>query len=524
MRLRMTTGRASARRDTSRAALDVSRRTLLTAAATAVVLAPLPYLAVREGGRGKQGPGPVPVADTAGTVLRPAPATVDLGSRTVSTWAYGSGVPGPQIRVSAGGTVDATLDNGLPRETTVHWHGIRITNPMDGAPGLTQTPVAPGATFRYTFTAPDPGTYFYHSHVGTQLDRGLHGPLVVENPAEPLAYDHEWVLLIDDWLDGTGTDPDAVLANLHDHPGSAPSMNSTLLGGRAGMVSHPLHLLNGRTPQAAPVLQGAPGDRVRLRIINAGADTAYRVALGGHRLQVTHTDGFPVVPVTVDSLLIGMGERYDALVTLGDGVFPLAAAAEGKGGGAFGVVRTAAGTAPGPTWSLPEFGRTLLDLGALRADASVDLGSGAAREVRLTLGEGPLGMSWSIGSPSGGGLPSASPPRVRVDAGERVRLTFTNATSMWHPVHLHGHTFQVRAPGAGGPRKDTVNLVPGQTLSVDLVADNPGEWMLHCHNLYHQELGMMASLGYGAAPAKAAVHGSGHSMGGHTMGGGGPGD
>ncbi|MYS80887.1 multicopper oxidase family protein [Embleya scabrispora] len=469
-----------------------TRRALLFGTAgAAVLLAGGPRTLL---GTGAAAPRPaLPVADTA-VLLDAAPVTVDLGSQTVTTWGYGDRVPGPEIRVTAGGTVSARLRNNLPQDTTVHWHGVRVASAMDGAPWLSQVPVAPGGVFDYHFTAPDPGTYFYHSHVGTQLDRGAYGALVVEDPDEPLGYDAEWTVILDDWLDGIGTDPDEALERVRD-PGPNP-MHSTLLGGIAGHIAYPHYLVNGRTPQAPEEFTAAPGRRIRLRLINAGADTAFRVALGGHELTVTHTDGYPVVPVTVDTVLIAMGERYDVLVTLGDGVFPLVAAAEGKGARAFAVVRTSAGEAPPASVDVAELHGRLPRLSDLIADPSVDLGNAPARGVDLVLSHGTKGTVWTLGSAGD----FDTPLRVPVAVGERVRLSFTNTTRMWHPIHLHGHTFQVQRAAGRGPRKDTVVVRPRESVTVDVLAENPGEWMLHCHNLYHSELGMMATLGYGDTP------------------------
>ncbi|MFI6587360.1 multicopper oxidase family protein [Embleya sp. NPDC050493] len=470
-----------------------TRRALLFGSAgTAALLAGGPGALL---GTGSAAPRPaLPVADTA-VSLDAAPVTVDLGSRTVHTWGYADRVPGPEIRVTAGGTVSARLHNNLPQDTTVHWHGVRIDPTMDGAPGLSQVAVAPGDVFDYRFTAPDPGTYFYHSHVGTQLDRAAYGALVVEDPAEPLGYDAEWIVVLDDWIDGTGTDPDAALDLIRTGP--VQTMHSTLLGGVAGHIDYPHYLVNGRTPEAPEVFTETPGRRIRLRLINAGADTAFRVALGGHELTVTHTDGYPVLPVTVDTLLIGMGERYDVLVTLADGVFPLVAAAEGKNARAFAVLRTSAGEAPSASVAVSELRGRLLTLADLVADPSVDLGDTPARGVDLVLGRGRDGTGWTLGTSSAFDSP---PLRVPVELGERVRLSFTNTTRMWHPVHLHGHTFQVRGARGRGPRKDTVMVRPRESVTVDVLAENPGEWMLHCHNLYHSELGMMATFGYGETP------------------------
>ena len=223
---------------------------------------------------------------------------------------------------------------------------------MDGVPGLTQPAVASGDSFGYDFTVPDAGTYFFHPHVGTQLDRGLYAPLIVEDPADGSDYDLEAVLVLDDWLDGVAGDPDRELERLRSEgmsmggmSMSAPTAQSPL-GGDTGDVSYPYYLINGKIAADPIVLGGRPGQRLRLRIINAAADTAFRFAVGGHPLTVTHSDGFPVQPEQAQCLLIGMGERYDAIITLQDGAFPIVAAAEGKDGSGFAVLRTGPGAAP----------------------------------------------------------------------------------------------------------------------------------------------------------------------------------
>ena len=427
------------------------------------------------------------------------PTTVDLGSRTVQTWTYGESVPGPVLRTTAGDRLRVELTNRLPVETSIHWHGLALSNDMDGVPGITQHPIRAGGAFTYEFTTPDPGTYFFHPHTGIQLDRGLYGVLVVDDPADHGDYDQEWIVVLDDWIDGTGRTPDEVLAGLVSMSGMDPggmghggmtgeAMNSPLLG-RAGDVDYPHHLINGRTPDAPAKLSGKPGQRARLRIINAGSDTAFRVALGEHRLTITHSDGFPVDPVTTDALLIGMGERYDVTVDLAHGVFPLVAAPEGKTGVGLAVVRTAAGTAPGPNVPIPGLNRQVMVGSDLTAEAAVQLdGRDVDRRLDVVLRGSMMPYRWTI---NGATFPRSQP--LEVGPGERIRLRLRNRSMMFHPVHLHGHTFGLVDSGV---RKDTVIVRPLRSLEVDLDADNPGQWALHCHNVYHAEAGMMTVLGY----------------------------
>ena len=438
--------------------------------------------------------------------LAAAPAVLDLGGGvTAKSWAFSGQTPGREIRVSAGDTLAAELSNQLPNKatTSLHWHGIALRNDMDGAPPVTQRAVRAGSNFSYRFITGTPGTYFVHPHVGVQLDRGLYAPLIVEDPNEPLSYDDEWVVVLDDWIDGVTGTPDEVYAELRQgmaggmHMGGFMLMGATsdLLGGDAGDVKYPYHLVNGRVAADPVVHRGRPGKRVRLRIINAGGDTAYRVALGDHRMTVTHTDGYPVEHQEADALLIGMGERYDVLVTLGDGVSPLVALAEGKGAAGRALVRTGAGTVPSPGVRPKELDGKILTAAQLHATDDVRLTSKKPDRVhRVELTGGMHHYNWAINGEQLDMSDPAAHPLI-VEAGERVRLDFVNRSTMWHPMHLHGHTYQL---GADGPRKDTAIVLPKKTVSVAFDADNPGQWMLHCHNAYHAEAGMMAVLGYRA--------------------------
>jgi len=487
--------------------------------------------------------------------LTAAPAMLDLGGGVMAkSWAFNGRIPGKEIRLTAGDTLAAALSNQLPDRTTtsIHWHGVALRADMDGVPPATQAAVRAGRNFTYRFIADAPGTYFFHPHVGVQLDRGLYAPLVVEDPKEPLSYDDEWVVVLDDWVDGVTGTPDEVFAELKhgmggmdmggmDMGGSSPSPSgssnddmgdmggmdmsnmsmsgsssgkasaspsgsggmsmkfmlmgaeSKLLGGDAGDVRYPYHLVNGRVPADPDIYTGKPGKRVRLRIINVGGDTAYRVALGGHKLTITHTDGFPVQHQQVDALLVGMGERYDVLVTLADGVFPLVALAEGKNASGMALVRTGSGSAPKPTVRPKELTGVIMAAAQLKAADDVRLETKKADRVhRLELTGGMDKYDWVInGKRFDMNNPTAHP--VLVKQGERVRLDFANKTTMWHPMHLHGHTYQL---GTGGPRKDTTIVLPKKTVSVHFDADNPGQWMLHCHNAYHGEAGMMALVAY----------------------------
>ena len=450
-----------------------------------------------------------------GTQLTAGRTTIDLAGKAVETWAYNGQVPGPVLRLRAGETLRAQLLNQLDDDTTIHWHGIALANAMDGVPDVTQAPVARGSSFDYEFVAPDPGTYFFHPHVGLQLDHGLYAPLIVDDPAEPGAYDAEWIVVLDDWTDGVGPSPSRILSRLrkgaemnmgsgsdmdmegHDSSGSSDSsmssmssMTSKALGGHAGDVDYPLYLINGRPPEDPETYRASARQRIRLRIINAGSDTAFRFAIGGHRLTITHSDGFAVEPFETDAVLLGMGERIDATITCQGDVSPVVARAEGKGKEARAVLR--AGTGSIGSWRVPELTKQLATIADLTPAAPSVLPSRSPdRTQRMVLDGNEMKYRWTINGKTHD--PEVSYP---ISAGERVRLTFRNDSTMWHPMHLHGHTFAVVRNGTPTLRKDTVIVKPGQTVSVDFDADNPGEWMVHCHNIYHQESGMMTTLTY----------------------------
>jgi FtsP/CotA-like multicopper oxidase with cupredoxin domain len=456
--------------------------------------------------------GPLPKAPRIGETgharehtIEAAPLKFEVGGRKLQTWGYNGGVPGPEIRVSEGDTLRVNVLNRLPADTTIHWHGLPVPNAMDGVPHITQPPIKSGEEFTYEFVVPTAGTYVYHSHVGLQLDRGLYGPLIVEPKKEELDYDREYVLLLDDWLDGVSGTPEDTLKALQ---ASGGGMGGGMMGGRgqggsgtSGAVDYPLYLINGRAPNEPETLDIRRGDKARLRLINPAGETVFRFAVGGHRLTVTHSDGQPVEPVKVDVVRLGPGERYDVIVEANNpGVWQIAAAPEGKTGLARAILRyeeSGQSSAP-PADSRPQelFGR-LLSYGELRTKREETFPSdgifgGPDRTLDLTLSGGMHNYVWTI---DGQAYPNADP--LEVSEGEWVRLHLTNQSMMAHPMHLHGHFFQLQNGTGRGPFKDTVLVEPHMgEATFDFVADNPGDWFFHCHIIYHMESGMARVVSY----------------------------
>ena len=450
-------------------------------------------------------PTPTPTAlgePTVRRTLTARPLSLDIGGIEAKTWGYVSDTGDAAIEATAGDVLQVDITNELPESTSIHWHGIALHNAADGVPGMTQDPIEPGESFSYAFEVPHGGTYFYHSHTGLQLDRGLHAPLIIRDPQDAEDQDVEWTIVLDDWVDGIQGTPDDELDKLTgmgsgDHNGRmgmgghGQMMHGTpdrVLGGDVGDVMYPHYLINGRIPRAHRTFEARPGDEARLRFINSGGDTIFKVALGGHRMTVTHTDGFPVQPWETESIYLSMGERVDVEVILGGGIFPLPALAVGKDDRAFAVIRTAGGQAPHPDVDFPELSSTGLLLSSLKPADRALLPEGTPdREVSIDLGGQMMPYEWSI-------LTDGQSSSATVQDGQRLRMVMRNRTMMPHPMHIHGHTWAL--PGSGGLRKDTVLLRHGETMIADLIADNPGEWAFHCHNAYHMETGMVSSIRY----------------------------
>ena len=491
-----------------------------TAAATAALSAlGLPLVGCRRSPDGTADPAQSAGASSGAT--RDVRLVAEVGEVEVApgevyrTWLYNGQFPGPEIRAREGERLRITVENRMPEGTTVHWHGIPVPNPMDGVPGLTQEPIPPGGSFLYDYVAEPPGSYVYHSHVGLQIDRGLVGPLVIEEATPHVAYDREHTLVLDDYLPdaptplsggmgGRGMRDDGMMGRMRDRRGGEGRWREGeergrmgegrrgrgMMGGwMAGQVPPYAGLLvNGRLPEAPAEVEVRRGERVRLRLLNPSGATTFRVAVAGHRMTVTHADARPVEPVPVDSLTIGMGERYDVVVEADNpGVWPIVAATiEGDAAPARAVLRYTDAAGSTLRDGLPEglqSGRALRyadlqsveTLPPLRPDRTVDL--------RLSMRM----MAWAI---NGQLYPDADPIVVR--EGERVRFRMVNHSMMLHPMHLHGHFFRL-----GNALKDTVLVEPHMgRASFDFVADNPGRWLFHCHNIYHMEAGMTREVRY----------------------------
>lgn len=394
-------------------------------------------------------------------------------NETVQTWLYDGQYPGPELRVKEGERVRITVENDLEAETTTHWHGMALSaaNAMDGVPGVTQDPIEPGDEFMYEFDATPTGTHWYHSHVDLQLDRGLLGPLIVEEADPHVEYDREQTLVLDEYF----TD--------EPHIESESENGGGMMGEMPSAPPYEGTLVNGRLPDSPTTVTVEEGERVRLRFINAGAATTYRVTITGHDVEITHADGPAVEPVTVGGFDIGMGERFDAVIEadnpdvweihvqpLDNETTPGRALLqyEGENGEPNGEISDS---------RLLEYD----DLHAVRDLDQYDGSPDQTVDLQLSPSGGMMGEGegWTI---DGEVYPEADP--IAIEEDDHIRVRMTNHSPMRHPMHLHGHHFRV-----GDVLKDTVT-VPGHMgqIEFDVIADNPGDWFFHCHHLYHQYL------------------------------------
>src|ERR1700730_15983619 len=224
------------------------------------------------------------------------------GYPDTAVWSYDGSVPGPELRIRQGDRVRVVVNNNLDERTTVHWHGIRLPNAMDGVPGITQPSIRPGESFNYEFTPPDAGTFWYHPHADTlqQLGRGLAGALIIEE-REPFRVDRDLLWVIEDW-------------RLDDDRRIAPGFGNRMEAGMSGRIGNTV-TINGRVPDHVSV---KAGERVRLRIVSAALARIVSLRCEGHRLMVIAYDGQPCDPHTPDGgrMVLGPAMRADLIIDM----------------------------------------------------------------------------------------------------------------------------------------------------------------------------------------------------------------
>ncbi len=436
-------------------------------------------------------------AEAAAPVLRAGESLARLAPGDypeTRVWSYGNSVPGPMIRLRQGDRLTRRFENALPQPSTVHWHGIRIDNAMDGVPGVTQDAVPVGGSFDYDFVLPDAGTYWYHPHNRTweQLARGLYGPLIVEED-DPPEVDRDEVLVLDDWR---LTDQAQI------HEDSLGAMHDWAHAGRIGNWI----TVNGKGESRLSVKRN---ERLRLRLINAANARIFYLSLEGATAWTVALDGQPLeTPVPAERLSLGPAQRVDLIVdvTAADGGEALLISHEQKRDGeeryaitGFPVSGTARGAAlPAPEPLPPNPIPALGDLNAARKEVLRMEGGAMGRMQGAMMGGGFMHMRDLVGRGKvwafNGQADMPDEPWITVARGETVRIAMTNDTAWPHAMHLHGHHFRQIGTTGTGPLRDTLLVGQGETAEIGFVADNPGDWLFHCHMVEHSAGGMMTWL------------------------------
>ena len=552
-----------------------------------------------------------------------SPFTVN--GRTATATTINGVLPAPVLRLREGQNVRLAVTNQLDEDTSIHWHGILLPFQMDGVPGVSFPGIRPRETFVYEFPVRQSGTFWYHSHSGLQEALGHYGPIVIDPAgADPVAYDREHVLVLSDW---SFMHPHEIFDKLKKSPGYFNRQRTTLAGlldgsdrmsleerrmwGEMRMDPRDIldvngstytYLINGHGPRENWTGLFRPGERVRLRIINASAMSIFNVRIPGLPMTVVQADGENVRPIETDEFQISVAETYDVIVQpTEDRAYTIVSEAidrSGMGratlaprlgmtaevpplrevpnltmkdmgmgdmGGMGGMDHGSMGAQPGGAMAGMDHGAMTgasggamagMDHGAVPAQPAgampgMDHGSMAGMNMRdpenappdmavgvgvdaiamapaNRMGERPIGLQdvphrvlvytdlvslqpnkdqrppsrtmeihltgnmerfmWGF---DGRKFSELVEP-IRFERNERVRVTLVNDTMMSHPIHLHGHFFELVTGGPAGhkPLKHTVNVAPGSKVAFDLTADAPGDWAFHCHLLMHMHAGM----------------------------------
>jgi len=421
---------------------------------------------------------------------------------TTKVWCYDGRVPGPEIRVRQGELVRIVVKNNLSEGTTVHWHGIRLPIAMDGVPGISQPPIAPGETFTYEFTPPDAGTFWYHPHANSlqQLGRGMAGALIVEE-IQPVPVDRDIVWMLADWR----LRSDGQIAS-----GFGNGMEAAMSGRVGNTVT-----VNGVISEAEPV---RAGERIRLRLINSSLARIMALRFERHRPIIVAIDGQPCDPHEPDGgrILLGPAMRVDLVLDMhGQPGQRYRVVDDFYEGLSYWLTQLSYSSAPplrahalDPPLALPPNPVLEPELGAAeRHVVTLEGGMMGGMGMGGMMGGGMMGRmmtmrdrtAWAMnGTSMTGEGQSDMPPLLKLQLKSSYILSLRNDTAWWHPMHLHGHSFRVLSrngtPVSHRQWADTVLVPPNEITEIAFVADNPGDWMLHCHVTDHQVSGMMALL------------------------------
>lgn len=436
------------------------------------------------------------------TLVAKEAALVIKEGLSMPVWTYNGSVPGTEIRVQQGDFVQVELRNELTDPVTIHWHGYPLLSAMDGVPGINQDSVRPGETFTYAFSADFAGTYWYHSHQegAKQVDKGLYGALIVE-PGDAPQVDKDFTLILDEWTESPMAEMEGMGSGEHGSVGMTENEDPVMAEEEMMSQSYNIYTVNGKSGRLIEPLRVQKGDKVRLRFINAGY-RSHSIHLPVQDFQVVATDGqaIPDPGVINDRLvMISPGERYDLEFIINtEESFSIDAhdanpyndqlkipvhVTDGNGK-AFHEV-------PGelPLFDLSSYGKPQSRGFSSSQEFSLDY------RIVLNTRTDDSGLAYTLN-----GKTFAELPPFEMKSGDTVKLTFENRSQVDHPMHLHGHFFQLLEkndqPVQSTIMKDTLLVRPGEKYTVAFKADNPGYWVQHCHELHHAAAGMMMKIVY----------------------------
>ncbi|GFD72705.1 hypothetical protein KUL113_21250 [Tenacibaculum sp. KUL113] len=516
-----------------------------------------------------------------------------LGDVTAKAMTINGSIPGPVLEFEEGDLAIINVTNKMDEETSVHWHGLILPNFYDGVPYLNTPPIEPGTTFQYRIPINQSGTYWYHSHTMLQEQKGVYGSIIIHPKEKTLEYDKDLVVMLSDWTDEK---PLNVLRNLKRgndwyqvKKGTSVPLSRVIKEGALGAqfkfwrdrmegadisdIYYPTFLSNGKKMAEYPEFK--PGEKVRLRFINASASTYYWLDFGGGNPMVVSSDGIDVQPVSKSRFLFGIAETYDVIITIPKGAIEIVATAQDGSGNT--SIRLGNGEL---------FSATVIDrpnkVEMMKQMAKMDMKMGAPAIVgnqkkktpellmqkygmKMDMKDGQMNMKDSkMGNPmetktndhmghdmstmqkdtasfdystrkayfnydflrakenttfkanlpvndillnltgnmqryvwSMNGVPLSEIDNIKIKGGEVTRITLNNLTMMHHPMHLHGHYFRViNKNGERSPLKHTVNVPPMQKVVIEFYNEEVGDWIFHCHVLYHMMGGMARVFSY----------------------------
>ena len=478
----------------------LSRRAILAGGAAALAASPL-------AARAQTSPPP--------TILRLQRRDIEVNGRTASVFGIRQQDGTFGLTTDVGKPFRVRVENGIDAPSLIHWHGLTPPWRQDGVPGISGPPIPPGGSADYDFPLRFGGTFWMHSHQGLQEQVLMTAPLIIHDQRDR-ADQQEVVVMLADF---SFTPPEQIFTNLKNtgsmagmgasgaapasmpKPGAMPGM--AMAKGAAPApdlndVKYDAFLANFRTLADPEVVKVGPGGRVLLRIINGASMSNFHIDLGQLEGDLIAVDGFEVAPVRDRRFPVAVAQRLDIRVTLppGPGAYPVLALLEGERDQT-GIVLVAgrAKVARAPVKAETASPALTLDLESrLRALRPLSLRK-ADRVLTLNLTGEMAGYVWSINNV----VWNKDVPPLQVAKGERVELVFVNKTPMPHPMHLHGHEFQVvEIDGVrlSGAVRDTVLVLPRGKVVVAFDANNPGWWALHCHLLYHLDAGMFTTIRY----------------------------